>query len=86
MLHNRMQLHMRIFVVTLDVYSLYTVSSSSTVVQDLHNHHTALGWIACKRAEGFAQECFIYVCMSMSMYIHVYTMYVYGDHVHVKVK
>ena len=23
------------------------------------HHHTALGWIACKHAQGFAQQCFI---------------------------
>ena len=48
---------------------VYTVasSSSSIVVQDLHNHHTAIGWIACKRAKGFGQECFIMnVCCSHS--------------------
>ena len=42
---NRMQLHMRILVVTLDVYS----------ARFAQHHHTALGWIACKCAEGFAR-------------------------------
>ena len=30
----------------------------------MHNHHTALGWIACKHAEGFAQERFIGTVMN----------------------
>ena len=47
------------FLWLLSMSIVYAVASSSTVVQDLHNHHTALGWVACKRAEGFAQECFI---------------------------
>ena len=43
---------------------VYTVASSSTEVQNVHNHHTALGWIACKHAKGFAQECFIGTVMN----------------------
>ena len=47
---------------------VYTVASSSTVVQDLHNHHTALGWIVRKCAEGFAQEYFIKFALVYASY------------------
>ena len=54
-LRNCVQLHMRILVVTL----YCTIASCSTVVQDLR-HCTIIGWIACKRAKGFARESFIF--------------------------
>ena len=58
-LRNHVQLRIRILVVTLDVYSLhwsFLQQSGARFAQ----HHAAQGWIACKRAKGFAQECFIY--------------------------